>query len=308
MRASAKVLGCIVACCAACTAPERSAPPSRAPGPMRVVEEADGLFGRIEVLEHHGTLALVADGVFQSVIPPCSHGMPKGLLIRGKDYAELIPYIRPDTRSALLIGVGAGLEARALALYGIDVHGVEIDPAVVRLARKHFGLACEVTVADGRAFLERDERLYHAIVLDAFAGASPPEHLFTREAFQEIDRRLEPNGILSIHLIGDPRHAAIRAVARTLESVFPHAMAVRSGRGDELQAIYLFASREPLEIGPWAMLQLDAFGFTGREFVEIETEGAPILTDERTDLDALSRDIAAAHRRACLELRRNPPW
>ncbi|MBN1417154.1 MAG: fused MFS/spermidine synthase [Planctomycetes bacterium] len=275
---------------------------------MRIVEETDGLFGHLEVLEHHGTLVLAAGGVFQTVIPPCPDGMPKGMLIRGRDYVELIPYIRPGARSALLIGVGAGLDTRALALYGIDVHGVEIDPAVVRLARKHFGLACEVTVADGRAFLEREGRRFDAIVLDAFAGASPPAHLFTREAFQAIDRRLGPKGILSIHLIGDPRHAAIRAVARTVASVFPHAMAVRSGHGDELQGIYLFAGREPVEIGPWAMLRLDAFGFTGREVIEIDATDAPILNDERTDLEAMSRDIAAAHRRACLALRREPPW
>jgi len=78
-------------------------------GPMRVLETAQGLQGRIEVLEHSGSLALVIDGVFQTVLPASSLGVTKGMLLRAGDHVELVPYFRPAVRSALLIGLGGSL-------------------------------------------------------------------------------------------------------------------------------------------------------------------------------------------------------
>jgi len=299
---------------AACSAPvaEPAGPPAppveEDEGPWRVVEASDGLFGRLEVLEHRGSLALAADGVFQTVFPASPIGIPKGMLLRGGDHAELVPYFRPSARTALLIGLGGGLEARCFALHGIEVTAVEIDPEVVRLARKHFAVSCETVVADGRAFLDGDPRRFDAIVLDAFAGADLPEKLFTREAFEAAERRLEPDGVLAVHLIGRPGHPALRAVARTLAAVFPHAAATRAGIAGELQAIWLFSSAAPLDLGPAARLELDRLGFEGREFFAVDAGASPVLTDARSGLADLARDIAEEHRRLSIQIRRNPPW
>jgi len=290
------------------------APPAFTPelapagGPLRVLEVAGGRHGRIEVLEHRGFLALAIDGVFQTVVPPSIQGIHRGLLLRGGDHIELIPWLRPSARKALIIGLGGGLQARALEVYGISVTAVEIDPEVVRLARKHFGVTCRVAVGDGREFLVRCSRLFDAIVLDAFAGADPPEHLFTREAFESAANRLEPGGVLAVHLFGHPEHPAIRAVARTLEAVFPHILATASGEFQDIQAIYIFASDLPLRPGPWVRAELDNLGFTGREILDIDTRGSPVLTDGGRGLSALARDIAGRHRGFSLEIRRNPPW
>jgi protein-L-isoaspartate O-methyltransferase len=234
--------------------------------------------------------------------------MHRGLLLRGGDHIELIPWLRPSAREALLIGLGGGLQARALELYGISVTAVEIDPEVVRLARKHFGVTCQVAVGDGREFLMQRPRLFDAIVLDAFAGADPPEHLFTREAFEAAANRLEPGGVLAVHLFGRPEHPAIRAVARTLEAVFPHILATASGEFQDFQAIYIFASDLPLRPGPWVRAELENLGFTGREILGIDTRGSPVLTDGGRGLSALARDITERHRSFSLEIRRNPPW
>jgi spermidine synthase len=280
----------------------------QAMGPMQVLESVEGRYGYLEVLEHHGTVALVCNGVFQTVLPVSGLGIMRGTLIRGRDYIELLPYFRPGTRTALLIGVGGGLHAQSLAFYGIEVHGVEVEPAVIPLAVEYFGLAAEVTAGDGRAFLARQQRRFDAIVLDAFVGGAAPEHLFTKEAFEEMGEHLNPDGVLAIRLIGQPGHRAIRAVARTVEKVFGHTVAVRSGIGSELQHVFLFAGKAGLKLGSMERLDLAGYGFTGEEFCDINTDGAALLTDDKSGLMLLSSDIVAAHRKNCLRLRREPLW
>jgi spermidine synthase len=303
----------VVALLIACATSERSAflkPP--APGPAtttpRVLEAVDGIHGRIEVLERDGSLALAVDGVLQTVFPAAPLGIAKGMLLRGGDHVELIPYYRPAARTALLIGLGGGLEARALALYGLEVTAVEIEPEVARIAAERFGVACETIVADGREVLEGDPRRFDAIVIDAFAGADPPAHLYTREAFEAASRRLAQEGILAVHLIGRPGHPAIAAVARTLEAVFPRVTATRSGPEGGLEHLYLFASPAPLELGPWVRAEVERLGLTSRAFTSIDTHEAPILSDAHNDLPALGRDLAEEHRRRSVAIRRSPPW
>lgn len=275
---------------------------------MRIRDSIVGQDGTIEVLEYRRHLALVIDSVFQTVMPLSTLRVHKGMLLRGGDHTELLPWLRPATATALFIGLGGGLQAKALKLYDISATAVEIDPAVVRIAREHFGVSFDVVIGDGRDFLERDPRLFDAIVLDAFAGADLPEHLFTRKAFEAASRRLEAEGVLVVHLLGRPDHPAVRLVARTIETVFPHLLATRSGTSDEVQAIYLFASNTPFELGPWVRAELDRLGFTGKEILKIDTAGIPVLLDSDGTLSNLARDIAEAHRRRSLEIRRNPPW
>ena len=286
----------------------RLAPAQQSAGPMRVLEQVDGLYGNLEVLEYHGTRAILCNGIFQTALPVEGLGVVPGTLIRGRDYIELIPYLRPRTRSALLIGLGGGQHELALACYGIRTHCVEIEPAMVPLAAEYFGSAVEITVADGRAFLARDTGQYDAVILDTFQGGTVPEHLYTKEAFQQIANRLTPDGLLVIHMISHPQHPATCAVTRTLQAVFPHTTAVRSGFGDELQHLYLFASREAVELFPEYYLELDRYGFTRREFFDVETDGAPMLTDDRSCLGLLARSLVAEHRFHSQQLRRRPPW
>ncbi len=281
---------------------------AQSPGAMHILGEVESLYGHLEILEYRGTRALACNGIFQTVLPAGGLGISRGILVRGRDYIELIPYFRPDTRKALLIGVGAGLHELSLSLYGIEVHGVEIDPAVVRLASEYFDLASEVTVADARAFLVRDERRYDAVIIDAFLGGCPPEHLYTKEAFELVDEHLNPDGVLVVRLIGYPEHPAICAVARALKAVFPYVQAVRGGIGDEIQHVFIFAGRAALELGGSERIELGVYGFTGEELCDINTDGAALLTDDRTGLALLSSDLVAEHRRNSLRLRRKPLW
>jgi len=131
---------------------------------------------------------------------------------------EVWAVVMAVTLGALGVGywLGGCLQVQALSHYGIKVYCVEIDPAVVRLASDRFGFKGDVKVADGRTFLLRDTRRYDAIILDAFLGGTVPEHLYTREAFEEIKNRLNDEGLLAVHLIGRRSDASSHAKPQSL--------------------------------------------------------------------------------------------
>ena len=281
--------------------------PDKACGEIRVLANVKGEYGQLEVLELDGRRILACDGIIQSAVPTSGVELTPRSLVRGRDYVGLLPYYRTRMRTALVVGLGAGIHTRALASRGITVHSVDIEPAIVPLAEKHFGFSGEVTVADGRAFLNRTNRRFDALVLDTFLGGDMPQQLYTKEAFQRMSDCLRAGGVLAVHLIARPQHPATAAVARTLTSVFAHRVAFRSGFGQELQNIYLLASHRPLELDASQRLELDRFGFVGDEFFDPETCEAPLLVDDHNCLRKLCRDLAAEHRQRSLEfLRRSP--
>ena len=84
---------------------------------------------------------------------------------------------------------------------------VEINGAVVPLAEKYFDFNASkvnLTIGDGRQFINATPHRYDAIVLDAFLGDSSPSHLMTREAFLEMREHLTEQGVLVINTFGDP--------------------------------------------------------------------------------------------------------
>jgi spermidine synthase len=113
--------------------------------------------------------------------------------------------LKPDPGRILIVGLGGGSIPTALAeLYPdatIDV--VEIDEAVVRVARQYFNFTesknLKVKVSDARVFIKRallQRQTYDLIMLDAFTGDYIPEHLMTQEFLQESRDLLSMDGIL----------------------------------------------------------------------------------------------------------------
>ena len=100
-----------------------------------------------------------------------------------------------NIHDVLCIGLGVGIVPMEFARAGARVDVVEINPAVVPVAVRFFDLQTNrlnLTIDDGRHFLNRCRKQYDVVVLDAFLGDSSPSHLMTREAFASIRRVLRP--------------------------------------------------------------------------------------------------------------------
>ena len=106
----------------------------------------------------------------------------------------------------LIVGLGGGTMSNTLAQLfpQSQIDNIEIDPAVIKVARTYFGFfendQIKTYDQDGRIFIKRallKKHHYDWIILDAFNGDYIPEHLMTKEFLQEAKALLSNDGILS---------------------------------------------------------------------------------------------------------------
>lgn len=133
---------------------------------------------------------------------------------------ERIPYsLRPDG-DVLVIGAGGGQEIATALETGTArtrlVDAIEVAAGMPSLLRKHFASepgflldqpGVDYRIADGRSFVEMSPRRWSVIQMKelnfhTLAGQAStvwsPSLLFTREAYREYFRHLEPSGLLSV--------------------------------------------------------------------------------------------------------------
>jgi len=122
--------------------------------------------------------------------------------------------VNPAPKSILMVGLGGGtlvgVLERTLPEAQIDI--AEIDPAVVRVATKYFGLRVgprvRVHEEDGRVHVKRALRAgrkYDLVLLDAFDHEYIPEHLLTQEFLREVKGLLAPGGVLAANTFSSSR-------------------------------------------------------------------------------------------------------
>ncbi|HTP40060.1 MAG TPA: fused MFS/spermidine synthase [Steroidobacteraceae bacterium] len=145
-------------------------------------------------------------------------------------------FLRPDPHRVLIIGLGGGTLPRTLAglLPDATIDAVEIDPAVVRVAKDYFGFVSgphiNVFEEDGRAYVRRVQRAgthYDLVLLDAYDSEYIPEHLLTREFLQEVQALLAPGAVLAANTFSASRLYNNESV--TYHAVFGDFYNLRSG-------------------------------------------------------------------------------
>ncbi|MGH2560682.1 MAG: spermidine synthase [Thermomicrobiales bacterium] len=195
-----------------------------------LVYETESEYNYIQVLKDDGAymLALNEGHAVHSIYDPDE------LLTRGPwDYFMVGPLFnaQADERSvedALIIGLAGGTAARQLtaAYDDVQIDGVEIDPEIVRIGEKYFAMDLpnlNAIVDDGRFFIRRSDQTYDLIGIDAYHQPYIPFQLTTREFFQEVSDRLNPNGVAVVNV---GRHESdyrlVDVIASTMRDVYPH--------------------------------------------------------------------------------------
>ena len=199
----------------------------RASTRRRVVARAAGPFGEVFVVEERGRRALrfgSLSGVDQSVYDP---SRPDHLVSAYLHAVVLGALLAEPLESALLIGLGGGGFLRFARRHfpELRLDAVELDPVVVRLARRHFairpGPRLAIHVADAATHLAElaAERRYDLVVVDAYDGPEIPPALRSPAFFRNLRRALRPRGI-AIANIGMPEARVEDLLLRRLSRVF----------------------------------------------------------------------------------------
>lgn len=188
--------------------------------------DTDSLYHHIRVMEGDGSRYLRFDNSWQS-------GMYVGDPFRTRfdytDYFDLAYALEPPPKRVLFVGLGGASAPKHFWRYDpqVQIDVAELDPEVVRVARKYFDLPDDprihVTADDGRRFLENTDQKYDLICLDAYYADSIPFHLTTKEFFERVKSRLAPGGIVEANLIGayeGPDSDLYRSLHKTFGETF----------------------------------------------------------------------------------------
>ncbi len=152
-------------------------------------------------------------------------------------YFNAPPFLPQDVHSLAIVGLAGGTIARQYThVYGdLPIDGIEIDPGIVEAGEKYFDLGAmsnlNIYVEDGRYMLNKLNRTYTVVGIDAYRPPYIPFHLTTVEFFQEVRAHLEDDGAVVVN-VGrtSTDRRLVDAMTATLLQVFPsvHAMDVPS--------------------------------------------------------------------------------
>ncbi len=215
----------------------------------RLIAVQQSPYAEIRVVDFEDRRYLLIDGGVHTIVDPStfeSHFPYTAVL-------GLIDHFMDEPGELLLIGLGGGSVAKDFSARGWRVEAVEIDPVVISMARRHFGLDESDGAffeAEGKAFLRQASKLYDLIVMDAFGSSSIPFHLVTVESFELIASKLARGGIFALNLeSGGWEGKIVSSLAQTLDRVFENVTVLPAhGQPDGLGNLIVMASHKPAEL------------------------------------------------------------
>ena len=215
---------------------------------FRVAGSHDSIYGNLTVIENGNLRSIYDNGVILANAPD------ENAAEEAVHYALLE---HPAPRHVLLIGGGVnGSIAQALKHPAVNrIDYVELDPALIGMARQFFPvqyapLASDPRVhlhyADGRYYLRNTAAAFDAIILDVpDPQTAQLNRFYTVEFFRSARDHLARGGLLSFELrsseetISPGLQEFLRCIQRTLEEVFPYVVTIPG------ETIHFLAATQP---------------------------------------------------------------
>jgi len=106
-------------------------------------------------------------------------------------------------QNILILGVAGGSIIKTLTEeigFQDKIKGVELDPKVIEIANKRFGLSkiknLEIIIDDAQQFVKTEKTKYELVVIDIFQDVIMPSFLFERQFAKDINLLLSTKGII----------------------------------------------------------------------------------------------------------------
>ncbi len=209
----------------------RTAPLSGQQAEGDVVFYAVGRSATVLLIDDNGSWRLSTNGLPEASIQPAGARIGNFTVAR---WMPLLPVIsRPQARSMLIIGLGAGLTLESVPPTIEEIHVVELEPQVVAANRQVTAERQPDPLADPRLHLHLNDarsalalssQHFDAIVSQpSHPWTSGASHLFTREFFSLVQARLGARGVF-VQWIGLSYVDAdlLRSLVATLNDVFEY--------------------------------------------------------------------------------------
>ncbi|KXS10139.1 hypothetical protein M427DRAFT_37788 [Gonapodya prolifera JEL478] len=225
-------------------------------------ESVTGYVSTIHLPSRSATIMRAGHSIIGGEAESPDPGFPSETVFPAFHLLELGRLVETPTRAprgaerGLVIGLGPGTAAKGLASFGVKVDAVEVDPAVVDMARRFFSLDSanvSVKVRDGREFLGRAPKgVYDYVAHDVFTGGDAPGNLATVEALLSVRRVMKRDGVLTLNTVVVSPSPMFTSIAATIAHVFPYVRCFRDDVGGSTQGglrnhIFL-ASAYPLRL------------------------------------------------------------
>jgi spermidine synthase len=197
----------------------------------------------------------------------------------------------------LAIGLGGGRTSWYLHKYlpAARITCVELDPDVVALATKYFGIHREsnykLIVDDGRLFLNDNVRLYDVILIDAYRGPFVPFQLLTRQFYEIVKAHLKSGGVVAQNV--EPTTMLFNSAVATIKAVFQN-VDLYDADGNIVIVAYDGRPRSQSALMSSAREKQNQFGFKyplpeliAQRRVLNQVPEAKVLTDDFAPVEAL---------------------
>ena len=218
-----------------------------------LVESRNSIYGNLALVATSESRSLFENGLRVLTVPDPSAA-------EESVHFALLEHTAP--RSMLLIGGGInGSLAQALQYSSLErVDYVELDPAILGVAERHFAQAwtrvrsdprVRIHPMDGRLFLKTSNAKFDVIIInlpDPFTAQL--NRFYTREFFLEAAEKLNPGGVLSFQVTGAENYISqeladlLRCLEKTLRAVFPQVVAIPG------ETVHFLATNQPGSLTP----------------------------------------------------------
>ncbi len=291
--------------------------------PGKLIHEAETLYSHLDVIDNYNSInnrALFLNGYLHSEMDKDN---PNDLVV---DYTKFFPLgmiLNNDAKKVLFIGGGgfSGPKYFLQSYPNVSVDVVEIDPAVVEVAKEYFYLDdtnpnLRIFTQDGREFLANHQEKYDLIILDAFSKSYVPFHLMTIEFYNILYNKLNPGGVIISNHIGSPNSNQdtsnlYRANLKTMLDVFPIVYVFPTDYSKSIQNIILATiksensgqdSNSPNRLEKEELVQLQEnssltidvnYADYLLESSKVKTDDVPLLTDQYAPVESLLNPLSS---------------
>jgi spermidine synthase len=169
---------------------------------QEVLYEGDSIYSHITI-EHNGNQRCMLFGRYRDKRETCIDLREPDASIFEYTALMFVGFLfHPETKDVALVGLGGGYIPTVFRMHlpTIKLNTIEVDPLVYKLAKEYFALQTTETqaviVSDGRQYLQKNEKRYDQIWIDAFNTDYIPVHMTTKEFLQLVKSRLTKNGIV----------------------------------------------------------------------------------------------------------------